>query len=203
MSDVEQAIAQIADIRARLAASSRFRGYAPESVAILGLLSAVLTAMQVLWPDRFAASGVQLVRDWGLLLAGGCLCIAAEAVLRTLRANDGMASPALLTALRVVIPSTVMAASVCAAVIVYAPQACWIVPGTWQMLIGLAVFSSYPFMPRRIAWPGTWFMISGAAGLFLAGRQGDLSPLQVGVPFVVGHVGIAWALFEKEHGNRA
>lgn len=202
MSDVERAIAQIADIRARMAASSRFRGYAPESVALLGVLSVALTVLEVVWPDRFRGSDSQLVRDWGLLLAGGGLCIAAEAVFRTMRETDAMVSPALLSALRGVIPGTLMAVAVAAAVLAYVPQACWIVPGTWQMLIGMATFASYPLMPRKIAWPGAWFLLSGALGLFLAGRQGGLSPLLVGVPFFVGHFGIAWTLFEKEPGTR-
>ncbi|MFA7604562.1 MAG: hypothetical protein WCY29_16305 [Novosphingobium sp.] len=198
MRDVEQAIAQIADIRARLAASSSFRGYAPESVALVGFLSLALIVLQTGWPDRFAGSDQQIVRIWGLLLLAGFLGIAAEAVFRTLRENDRMASPALVSALRIVVPGTVMAAAVPIAVLAYAPQACWIVPGFWQMLIGLVTFGSYPLMPRRIVLPGAWFLLSGLAGLFLAGQQGSLSPALVGLPFVIGHLGIAWTLFERE-----
>lgn len=198
MSDVEQAIAQIADIRARLAASSRFHGYAPESVALLGLLSLALIVVQMGWPDRFAGSDQQIVRTWGLLLLAGFLGIAVDAIFRTLRDNDRMASPALVSALRVVVPGTVMAAGVPVAVLAYAPQACWIVPGIWQMLIGLVTFGSYPLMPRRIVLPGAWYMLSGLAALFLAGRQGGLSPALVGAPFVVGHLAIAWILFDRE-----
>jgi hypothetical protein len=203
VNEIEQAIARIADIRAQLAASSRFRGYAPEAVALLGLLTLIVTVMQMVWPDLFAANDEQVVRAWGILLAGGFVGIALEAVIRTLRQNDGMASPALVSAMRIAVPGTIMAAAIPAAVLAYAPQACWIVPGTWQMLIGLVAFGSYPLMPRRIVWPGAWFILSGAAGLLLAGRQGGLSPILVGAPFVVGHFGIAWALFERKHNSRA
>lgn len=203
MSEVEQAIARIADMRAQMAASSRFHGYAPESVTILGFLSLIVTVMQLAWPDRFAGSDQQFVRAWGLLLGGGFVVIALEATLRTLRETGGIASPALMSAARIALPGTVMAAAIPAAVLAYAPQVCWILPGTWQMLIGLVIFGSYPLMPRRIVWPGAWYLLSGAAGLLLAARQGSLSPALVGVPFAIGHLGIAWTLFEREHVSRA
>ncbi|MCJ2176955.1 hypothetical protein [Novosphingobium album (ex Hu et al. 2023)] len=202
MSEVEQAIAQIADIRAQLAASTRFRGYAPEAVGVVGLLSLMITVMQVVWPDRYAANDQQYVLIWGLLMAAGCLLIAGEAILRTYRTSDRMAHPMLISAMRTVIPATVMAAVIPAAVLVYAPQAAWIVPGFWQMQISLVAFASYSMMPRKIIWPGAWFLFSGGAGLFLAGAHGGLTPLVAGAPFVIGHFAIAWALRErKERGH--
>ncbi|MCJ2188676.1 hypothetical protein [Novosphingobium beihaiensis] len=197
MSEVEQAIAQIADIRAQLAASTRFRGYAPEAVGMIGLLSLMIMLMQLVWPARFAESDQQYVMIWGLLMAAGCLLIAAEAILRTRRARDHMAQPMLLSAMRIVVPAAVIAAAVPVAILAYAPKAAWIVPGIWQMLISLVAFASYATMPRRIVWPGAWFLLSGSAGLFLAGAQGGLTPLVVGVPFVAGHFAIAWALSDR------
>lgn len=198
MSEVEQAIARIADIRAQLAASTRFRGYAPEAVGVVGLLSLMITAMQVVWPARYAANDQQFVLIWGLLMAAGCLLIAGEAIVRTYRASDSMAHPMLVSAMRVMLPATAMAAALPVAVLAYAPQAAWIVPGVWQMQISLVAFASYATMPRQIIWPGAWFLFSGVAGLFLAGARGGLSPLVVGVPFVVGHFAIAWALAERK-----
>lgn len=203
MSDVERAIAQIADIRAQLAASTRFRGYAPEAVGMMGLLSLMITLIQIAWPARFASSDQQFVIFWGLLLAAGCFLIAFEAVVRTLRDNNGMASPILLSAMRVVLPGAIMTAAVPAVVLVYAPQVSWIVPGIWQMLIGLVAFASYPSMPRTIVWPGAWFLLFGAAGLFLAGQHGGLTPILVGGPFIIGHLAIAWTLSDRVRTVRA
>lgn len=198
MSEVEQALAQIADIRAQLAASTRFRGYAPEAVGTVGAMSLAALLLELLWPESFAASDRQLVMTWGLLLAAGCLAIAVEAIVRTLREDDRMASPMLLGALRVIFPGCVIVLVVPFVVLAYAPQVAWIVPGIWQMLIGFVAFASWSSMPRRIVWPAAWYLVSGAAGLILAGRLGGLTPLMVGVPFVVGHCAIAWVLMEKE-----
>jgi hypothetical protein len=204
MSDVQQAIAQIADIRAQLAASTRFRGYAPGAVGMVGLLSLLVLLMQVIWPDRFAANDGQIVLAWGLVLTGGCVAIAVEAVVRTLRANDGMANKMLFAAMRVLVPGIVVAVAVPAAVLTYAAEVTWIVPGIWQMIIGLAAFASYSSMPRGIVWPAAWCLLCGAVGMFVAGGNGGLTPLLAGGPLVVAHLSIAWVLLDKErlsHGG--
>ncbi|MCT2399917.1 hypothetical protein [Novosphingobium mangrovi (ex Huang et al. 2023)] len=204
MSDVQQAIAQIADIRAQLAASTRFRGYAPEAVGMIGLLSLLVVVMQIVWPGRFAASDWQIAITWGLLLAGGCAAIAIEAIVHTLRENDGMASPMLFSAMRLVLPAFAVSAAVGGAVLTYAPQVTWILPGFWQMMIGFVAFASYSSLPRNIIWPAAWCLLSGAVGLFLAGHHGSLTPLMAGGPIVVGHLAIAWVISDKEripHGG--
>ncbi|KHK91227.1 hypothetical protein [Novosphingobium malaysiense] len=69
MSDVDRAIAQIADIRAQLAVSTRFSGFAPAAVGMVGLMSVMITVLQLAWPHRFAADDTQFVIIWGLLMA--------------------------------------------------------------------------------------------------------------------------------------
>lgn len=203
MPDVDEAIAQIADIRDRMAASTRFRGYAPGAVGTIGLLALAVTLLQLARPAQFAGSDRQIVIIWGALMGAGLFLIAFEAVLRTRRENDRIAHSMLLAAMRIVLPGTVLTAAVPAAVLIYAPTAAWIVPGIWQMLIGVVAFASYPSLPRTIIAAATWFMGAGVIGLFVAGHQGGLSPLIVGGPFIVGHFAIAWTLMNNEGATRA
>lgn len=202
MGEIEQAIARIGDIRAQLAGQRRFRGYAPESVALLGLASLAVTLLQVFWPERFAPDDATIVRSWAMVMTGGFIGICVEATARTIHAGD-MAKASLAAALRVVLPATVMAAALPVAVLRFAPTASWIIPGFWHLLIGMVAFASYPQMPRRIVWPAGWYLATGTAGLLLAGSRGSLSPLLVGAPFIVGHFAIAWTLLEKERPARA
>ncbi len=197
MTELDKAIEQIADIRAQLAHTTRFRGYAPEVIGALGVMSLVVCLLQVLWPDRFAQSDRQLVIAWGILVAGGCGLTAFEAIVRTLRDGNSLAYPLLASAMRIVVPGAVMTASVPFAVLSYAPEAAWVVPGIWQMLTGLITFASYASLPKRILWPGAWFVLSGATGLFLAGANGGLTPLLIGLPYIIGHLGIAWAISDR------
>lgn len=202
MSDVDRAIAQIADIRAQLAVSTRFSGYAPAAVGGIGVLSVLITLLQLGLPGRFAANDRQFIIIWGLLLASGFLLIGFEAVVRTLRDGDDMARHMLLSATRIVVPSFLVSAIVPVAILEYSPEAAWIVPGIWQMVMALVAFAAFPSMPRKIVWPGLWFLLSGMAGLFLAGHNGGLTPLMVGGPFIVGHFAIAWVLSDRENSPR-
>lgn len=199
MLEIDQAIAQIADIRVQLAASSRFRGYAPEAVAMIGLVFLLTTLAQFIWPSRFAVDDAQQVLLWGLLLLVAGLMMASEAVVRSNREHGGMGNPMFQAAVRAMLPVIVVGATIPAVVLTQVPQIAWIVPGIWQMLIGVAVFASYASMPRSIVWPGIWYLFSGAVVLLLSAAHGALTPVLVGAPFVAGHFAIAWILSDRDY----
>lgn len=197
MSDIERAISDISSIRAQLAATTHFRGYAPEAVAVIGLASLAIVVAQLIWPERFAASDRQQVLIWGAVLIAASLTIAIEAIGRSRRQHAGMAAAMLQGATRTVLPISATGMVIGGVVLAYAPAMAWIVPGIWQMLIGLVAFASYPTMPRRIVWPALWYLVAGAAVMVLAGYRGAISPLLAGGPLVVGHFAIAWVLHRQ------
>lgn len=199
MNDLDHALAQVSQIRLQLAATTRFRGYAPEAVAVIGMVALLVTVAQSLWPARYAASDRQLVLAWGMVLVVSSLAIATEAIARARSQHGGMARSMLHSAMRVVLPITAVGAVIAAVVLAYAPQMAWIVPGIWLMLIGLVAFASYATMPRAIIWPGIWYIAAGAGVMVLAGRSGALAPWMIGGPMVVGHIAIALIL---HHGGR-
>ena len=200
MREVERAIAQVADIRQQLAASTRFRGYAPEAVAMIGVMAMLIMAAQLMWPERFAIDDRQQVLIWGAVLAGAGAVMGLEALVRSHREHADMAPAMLRGALRSILPSILIGVALPFAVLSYAPDAAWIIPGVWQMLIGVALFASYSSMPPATVWPGAWQLVSGAVALVLAGQGGELTPVLAGVPFVCGYLAIAWSL--SQGGNR-
>jgi len=188
---VKSAQSDLTAIREQLAATTRFRGFAAEAVACIGAASLLVLLGQLAWPDRFAASDRQHVLVWGgvLLLAGAIMMV--EAIGRTRREHGGMARAMLLGALRSVAPATLAGMVLTLVVLRYAPQICWILPGTWQLLLGVIVLASFAMMPRMIVWPAIWYLASGTITLVLAVRAGALTPILAGGPFVVGHLLIA------------
>lgn len=202
MNDIEKAISDISDIRSRMAASTRFRGYAPEAVAVIGMVSLLVMAAQLAWPDRLAASDRQQVLVWGTVLLASGLTVGVEAIARSRHEHGGMAGSMLQGAMRIVVPVMLVSAAIALAVLAYAPEATRLLPGAWQMLIGVVAWASYPTMPRGIVWPALWYLGSGAGVMLLAGNAGALSPLLCGGPLVVGHLAIAWVLY-REGGMRA
>ena len=85
-----------------------------------------------------------------------------------------------------------------------APDAAWILPGLWQLLIALVGFASVSTLPRAIVWPAGWFFLCGTVVLVMAARDGTLTPWMMGVPFAVGQLLVA-AILQRgarlEHGG--
>lgn len=197
MNDIEQAMSQLSQIKTQLAATTRFRGYPPEAVGLVGVVALLITIAQTIWPERLAADDRQIVLVWGGLLLIAGLTIAVEAIGRSLRRHAGMAEAMLQGAGRAALPITVVGFVIAAIVLEYAPAVSWMLPGIWQMLIGITVFASYWTMPRAIIWAGIWYLVVGATTLLIAAQHGALVPALVGLPLVVGHFAIALVLRER------
>lgn len=197
MNEIERALSEISDIRSRLAASTRFRGYAPEAVAMIGFLSLVIVLAQMFWPDTLAASNEQQVLILAAVLVASGLTIATEAITRARSQHGGMAGAMLKGMVRAQLPICLVGATVGIVLFLHERELVWILPGLWQMLVGVVSFNSYSTMPRAIIWPALWFVISGAAVMWLAGKDGQLTPLLVGGPFTVGYLSIAWILHRE------
>jgi len=197
LNDIERAISEISDIKSQLAASTRFRGYAPEAVATIGFISALLVLAQLTFPSVLAASDTQIALVWGgVLLINGC-ATTIEAVARSRRQHGPMAGAMLRGATLVTMPVTLIGIVIGAVVLLYAPDVTWLLPGIWQMHVGVVGFSSYSFLPHRIIWPALWYLLSGAVVLLFSAMNGSVSILLAGVPFVVGHFWIAWLLYKE------
>jgi hypothetical protein len=73
----------------------------------------------------------------------------------------------------------------------YAPQSLWMLPGLWQVIFSLGVFSSCQFLPRPMFAVGVWYLAAGLTCLALGGGEWAFSPWVMGVPFGVGQLLVA------------
>lgn len=194
MNDIERAISEISEIRTQLAASTRFRGYAPEAVALMGLLSIVFLLAQLAFPDALAASSLQVSLSWGALLLINACAIAVETAVWSHRQQPGMAGAMLRGAMLTTLPISFASLVIGVVVAVSLPNEAWILPGVWQMLIGVVGFSSHAILPRGIVLPALWYTLCGAAVTVIAATSGEVTPLLAGIPFIVGHLWIALIL---------
>ena len=76
----------------------------------------------------------------------------------------------------------------------YVPQAAWMLPGLWQIIFGLGIFSSCRFLPRPMIAAGAWYLLTGLACIAI-GESRALSPWAMGVPFGAGQLLFAAILF--------
>jgi hypothetical protein len=72
----------------------------------------------------------------------------------------------------------------------YVPAVVWMLPGIWQVVFGLGIFSSCRFLPRPMIAAGTWYLMTGLGCIAMAG-DGALSPWAMGLPFGIGQLLVA------------
>jgi hypothetical protein len=200
VDDVERALSQIADIHARMTASTRFRGFAPEAMAFNAGLCLVVAAAQTVWPSRLGVDPVRYVVVWAATLGVATLISATEAVSRSRGLHGRMAEALLGATLRLLLPFAAAGIVIAVAVCRLAPASAWMLPGLWQILVGLAGFAAAPSLPRAINWAAGWYFVCGAIVFGLGAATGQLSPWMMGLPFGLGLAGVA-VIFHRGNGE--
>ena len=74
------------------------------------------------------------------------------------------------------------------------PTVSWMLPGMWQLIFSLGIFSSCRFLPRPMLLAGMWYLSVGLACLSLGDSQA-LAPWTMGVGFGAGQLFVAAILF--------
>jgi len=202
MSELHKALADIGNIRLRLAAGTLFRGFGPAVIAMTGLIAVATTAAQAMLRDP-AGDAFDFFAPWAAAAVVSASLIGVEMIARTRRHHGGLADAMLFNAVEHFLPVGVAGAIVCLILLRFAPDASWILPGLWQMLLGVGLFVALRFLPRSVAVAAAWYFLAGAAVLIISSQSRALSPWTMGIPFGIGQLMMAALLHiaEGEHGE--
>ena len=201
VDEVERALSQIADIRAQITASSRFRGFAPEAMAFNAVLTFGVALSQTLWPQVLASDPVRYVAVWGVTLGLATVISATEAISRSRHLHGRLAEHMLGATLRLLLPFAAAGIVLAAAICMFAPSSAWMLPGLWQILVGLAGYAVAASLPPAIRWASSWYFVCGAIVFGLGARSGAASPWMMGLPLSAGLAGVA-IIFHDRNGER-
>ena len=188
MRDLDKALADILAIRSQIAAGTAFRGYGPTAVAATGAMALVTALLQYFWLDNPTGEPLLFFAGWAAtaLLSGALIWIEMRA--RSRRHHSGLADAMLNQAVEQFLPAGVAGALLAALLWKFAPEALWMLPGLWQVLVSLGVFASVRSLPRTVALAGVWYFVAGFLTLLLTSESHDLSPWTMGLPFVIGQL---------------
>jgi hypothetical protein len=184
--DIDEALSQIAVIRAQMAAGTRFRGFAPQAVGLTAMLAIAAATLQTSWPEPFADTTEHYLATWTVAALLAIAIVGAEALTRTRVQHGALAETMITSTLRQLAPFGAAGAILAYVLFKVAPDILWVLPGFWQILVALAGFASLPSQPRAIAWVGGWYFVCGTLVLLLAGQNHTLMPLMMGLPFAIG-----------------
>jgi hypothetical protein len=191
MQDLRKALADIGSIRQQLAAGTMFRGFGPAVVAATGLLAAATATAQSLWLGDPAHRPLLFLAAWAATAVVGAALIGAEMIARTRRHHAGLADAMLHNAIEQSLPAGIAGAAIGIVLVAFAPDTLWMLPGLWQVFLGLGIFASVRSLPRAVALAGAWYVAAGVFVLALSSQTQALSPWTMGLPFVVGQLMLA------------
>lgn len=200
MSDLHKALGDISSMRRQVARATEFRGYGPATLAGTALFAIVAAAVQARWVPDPANHFASYLGIWILTAVASAGLIWMQMQTRSRRIHSGLADEMIRMAVEQFLPSAVAGALITAVLARYVPQALWMLPGLWQIVYSLGVFSSCRFLPRPMLAAGVWYLLTGLGCLAL-GEGRALSPWAMGVPYAVGQLLVAGILLLSSHGS--
>jgi hypothetical protein len=203
MRDLDKALADILAIRSQIAAGTAFRGYGPATVAATAGVALITSVLQFLWLDNPTGSPLTFLAGWTVAALVSGVLIFIEMQARSRRHHSGLADAMIQQAVEQFLPAGVAGLLLAVMLWKFAPEALWMLPGFWQVLVSLGVFASVRSLPRSIALGGAWYFVAGFAVLLHASQTHALSPWTMGLPFVVGQFLMAALLYFASGENDA
>jgi hypothetical protein len=200
MRDLQKALADIGSIRQQLAAGTMFRGFGPAVVAVTGLLAAATATAQSLWLADPTHQPLAFLAAWAATAIAGAALIGAEMIARTRRHHAGLADAMLHNAVEQSLPAGLAGMAIGIVLVTFAPETLWMLPGLWQILLGLGIFASVRSLPPAVGLAGVWYVAAGVFVLALSSQTQALSPWTMGLPFVVGQLMLA-AILHYAYGD--
>ena len=195
MRDLDKALDDILAIRSQLAAGTAFRGYGPATMATTGGIALLTAVLQSLWLTNPTAQPLAFLASWAAAAVLSSILIWIEMRARTLRHHSGLADAMIYQAVEQSLPAGVAGVLLTFMLWKFAPEALWMLPGLWQLLVSLGIFASVRSLPRTVALAGAWYFFAGFAVLMLASQTHTLSPWTMGLPFAIGQLLMAALLY--------
>lgn len=190
MNDLYKALSNINSIRRQIADTTEFRGYGPLTLATTGAFAILAAGIQALWLPDPAHHIKAYLFIWITTAVLSAALTGAQMYMRTRRIHSGLSNEMLRLAVEQFLPSVGAGLLVTIVLLRYVPQAAWMLPGWWQIIFSLGVFSSCRFLPRPMIAAGAWYLLTGLSCLALGGSQA-LSPWTMGVSYGAGQLLVA------------
>jgi hypothetical protein len=193
MNDLHKALGDISSIRRQMARSTEFRGYGPTTLATTSAFAVVAAVGQARWLSD-PADGISLYLSiWISAAVLSAVLTGAQMYTRARRMHSGLSQEMIRMAVEQFMPAAGAGALITVVLVRCAPATLWMLPGIWQIIFSLGVFSSCRFLPRPMVAVGAWYLLTGLICLSL-GDARALSPWAMGVPFGMGQLLVAAVL---------
>ena len=194
MSDLHNALGDISNIRRQMARSTQFRGYGPATLAGTGVAALLAAATQAFWLPDPAHHLRAYLSLWIVTAVLSSAVAGVQIYTRTRRLHSGLSDEMIRTAVEQFMPAVGAGVLITGVLAYFAPSVLWMLPGIWQVIYSLGVFSSCRFLPRPMIAAGVWYLLTGLVCLAL-GDFRALAPWTMGLAFGAGQLLVAGILY--------
>lgn len=193
MSELHKALGDINSIRRQVAHNTQFRGYGPATLAATGGVAILAASAQSMWlPDPVNHMRAYL-SIWILTAVLSAALTGVQMYTRTLRIHSGLSNEMIRMAVEQFLPAIGAGVLVTIALVRFVPAILWMLPGLWQVIFSLGIFSSCRFLPRPMIAAGAWYLLTGLVCITL-GDNRALAPWTMGLGFGAGQLLVAGIL---------
>ena len=194
MSDLHKALGDISSIRRQMAHSTQFRGYGPATLAATALFALLAASSQSLWLPDPANHIPAYLSIWISTAVLSAALTGVQMFTRTRRVHSGLSNEMIRMAVEQFLPAIGAGLLITIILVRFVPAVCWMLPGLWQVIFSLGIFSSCRFLPRPIIAAGVWYLLTGLVCLSF-GDSRALAPWTMGLAFGAGQLLVAGILF--------
>lgn len=190
MDDLHKALGDISSIRREMARTTQFRGYGPATLAATSAFAFLAATAQAVWlpdPANHIRGYLTIWTSTALLSAA---LTGAQMYTRSRRIHSGLSDEMIRMAVEQFLPSVAAGALVTIVLVHYVPSVSWMLPGLWQVIFSIGVFSSCRFLPRPMIAAGVWYLFTGLLCIAL-GDNRALAPFAMGLSFGIGQLIVA------------
>ncbi len=190
MNDLYKALGDISSIRKQMASATEFRGYGPATLATTGVFAILAGSLQkILVPDPVNHISAYLT-IWISTAVLSATLTGVQMYTRTRRLHSALSNEMLRMAVEQFLPSVGGGLLLTIVLMRYVPSASWMLPGLWQIIFSLGIFSSCRFLPKPMIAAGAWYLLAGLSCIAIGGSRA-LSPLTMAIPFGAGQFLVA------------
>jgi hypothetical protein len=190
MNDLNKALGDISSIRRQMARSTEFRGYGPATLAATGVFAMIASGAQAVWLPTPSKDIPAYLAIWITTAIVSAALIASQMFARTRRMHSGIADEMIRMAVEQFLPSVGAGALMTIVLVRYVSAATWMLPGLWQIVFSLGVFSSCRFLPRPMVVAGAWYLFTGLVCISFADARA-FSPWAMAIPYGTGQLLVA------------
>lgn len=204
MQDLHKALGDIRIIRRQMARSTEFRGYGPATLAGTAAIAITAAGAQAVLVSDPANHITKYLGIWLSTAFLSSTLVGVQMYTRSRRMHSGMSDEMILMAVEQFLPSVGASLLFTIVLLRYVPGLLWMLPGIWQLIFSLGVFSSCRFLPRPMLAAGAWYLTTGLACIAL-GDSRALSPWAMGIPYATGQLlvaGILWVASQEGGDER-